>query len=251
MEPLHAVPLSTMTSIMKNFTRAIGLAVLAAALTTAAFAQDSYSFKRTNKVGDSAKFKISVDFDMSGMSATYSAAIAEKVVKASDGSYTVESSQSNAKISLSGQEQALPDSDKPSKSTYTTNGLITLIEGDEAGPGSYRLSYMQSLIAPDSPKKVGEKWEADLPANKKTGAVAGKATYEVVGTEKIGAWDTVKVKWTYKETEGTSPATAEGTVWLSVTDFNTVKVDGKYLNAPLPGMEGQVANMNVKLERTS
>ncbi len=234
---------------MKNYLRSLGSVALLAVVVSAAWAQDSFSLKRTPKVGDTMSYKLSVDLDVQGMAANYSATVKEKVVKVgSDGSFVIENSQASAKMTFSGQEQAIPDTGEVSKSTYAANGLVQLIEGSDADEGGYRLSTLQGFVIPDSPKKVGDRWEVKIPADKKTGVVAATAAYEVLAVETIGSRKTVKVKWNTKETEGSSPASADGTVWLDTTDFSLVRLEAKLTNAPVPGM-GQSANMVVKLER--
>jgi len=63
--------------------------------------------------------------------------------------------------------------------------------------------------------------------------VAGKAEFELLGIERVGVYESAKIRWTYQETEGATPASSEGTVWIEVKDGSLVKSEGKLKNAPL------------------
>jgi hypothetical protein len=125
-----------------------------------------------------------------------------------------------------------PDSEATT-ATRRPNGDIVSLNGDKIDATSYRLDALYAFHAPDAPVKTGDRWTYDSKADPKTGAVAGHAEFELVGIDKIVNWDAAKIRWTYKELEGTEPASSEGTVWIDIKDGAVVKCDGKLKNAPL------------------
>ena len=89
---------------------------------------------------------------------------------------------------------------------------------------------------PDKPVKIGDTWTSTVTADDKKGTVAGTTTYKVDSLEKIGSHDTVKIKVTYKETAGDSPASTDGFVWIDTKDGSMVKATSTWTNVPMSGM---------------
>lgn len=235
---------------MKNSTRILGLVAIAATFAVAALAADGYSLKRTAKSGDVLKYKYSADVDFGGQSATVTFTTTDKVVKVEDnGNISTESKQENMKVSFGGQE--MTPEDQPARTSVTKpNGAIVEIKGDGVDSSAYRFSNMSSVQAPENPVKVGDKWTYEIKADAKTGAVAAKGDGEVLAEEKVGDIDCLKVKWSYKETEGADAASSEGTAWISKKDGSLVKATGKFVKAPIPGAPGPV-DMSFSVERVS
>lgn len=205
----------------------------------------SWDFKRVAKVGDTAKYKSSADFEMQGQKITASWTELEKIVKVdSNGDVTLESQQTEFTIQVAGQEMPGPEASKSTSVTRSTGEVIKL-EGDGVNADAYRMSTLSAFIRPDKMVKVGDKWTHEFKANSKTGVVASKASYEVVGAEKVGAYDTVKVKFEVKETERSDAASASGIVWINVKDGMDVKVNAEFKKAPIP----QVGPTDMKFTR--
>ena len=218
------------------------------ALAAAELAVQPFTLKRVAKVGDTLVYKLNVDADFGGQKVNVTGKATDKVVKVSEnGEITTESKQTETKIKVGDQE--IPMDEQPVQTTTSdAKGLVIKIEGDQVDSSVYRLSNMSVFRIPDSAVKVGDKWTHEFKADAKTGAVAGKSEYEVLAVEKVGSFETLKVKWTFKETEGGEPASAEGTVWVDTKDGSMVKAVGNYKAAPLPGAPGPV-DMTITLER--
>jgi len=90
------------------------------------------------------------------------------------------------------------------------------------------------FVIPDNAVKVGDSWTYEIKEDKKTGAAAAKASYSLVGEDKVGAIDSFKIKFSVKES-GADAASSEGTMWLSKADSMLVKFSTKWVNAPVPG----------------
>ena len=100
---------------------------------------------------------------------------------------------------------------------------------------------------PGKEVNVGDTWTYDFKADAKTGAVAAKATFKVLGTEKVDKWDTLKIQATVKELDADG-ASAESVMWLSTTDWDAVKMESKWTNVPVSGAPAPV-NAKVTINR--
>ncbi len=225
--------------------------IAAAALSLAASARlddPTFTLKRVAKVGDTITYKLTVDAEFGGQKINVTAKTVDKVVKADDKEIQVESKQEETKIKFGDQEMDAP-SEGASTTSYDARGLITDIKGENADSNAYRMANLTLVATPEKAVKKGDKWSHEFKGDDKKGSRAAKADYEVLDTEKVGGLDTVKVKWTYKETEGTEPASSEGTIWLHATDFSIVKVVGSLKGAPIPGAPAPM-DLTYTLERS-
>lgn len=238
-----------MTKLFR-FTGFLALLATATAFAASQEAAMGYALKRMPKVGDSFTYKLTVAADFGGQSVNFTGTTIEKIIKVEDnGNYHVESVEKNMKVKFADQEMEIPEQ-PASTSIYKANGALIEMKGEQVDSNSYRLANMSTLIAPEKPVKVGDKWTQETKADAKTGLAAAKADYEVLGAEKVGSYDTVKLKFSYKETEGSEPSSSEGTVWINVKDGSLVKADATVKNAPLPGAPGP-ADMKFTIERTA
>lgn len=228
------------------------LALLAlAALTTAALAAtDAVTLVRKPKKDEVHKYSMKADIDVNGLQVSVIATTQEKTTDvAEDGSYTVEEMLVDGKTTAAGQEKDLAGG-PPSSMIYKTNGIISKINGDakQATSNAYRMANLSLLYLPDKAVNVGDAWTYDVKADKATGAVAAKGEFKLLGDEKVGTHDTWKIKATIKETEGDTPSSSDGTVWIDKADGSMVKNEVKWVNAPFPGIQVPV-NATVKIER--
>jgi hypothetical protein len=230
---------------MKKTTRLIGLSLLVATCAVALAAWDPVSLKFTPKVGDTIKYHLTADVDTQMGSASVTADIQDKITKSDGDGYTTESAQTNGMVSFNGGSQPIPDG---TDTTVTkANGEIVDITTDQGEqPGMWRVAELDNFIYPDKPVSVGDEWSHTVAADDKKGIVAASAQYKVDSMEKIGDHDTAKVKVTYKETAGDSPASSDGYVWVDVKDGSIVKKETTWTNVPLGPMP---VNGKVKLER--
>jgi hypothetical protein len=215
--------------------------LLVAAISVAAFAaQDAVSLKRVAKAGDTAKYRLKADVEVQGTEATFSALVTEKISKVeSNGNYVVESAQTEGKIVFGGQEMEAPASTQTF--TYKPNGEVVEIKADSVDSSVYRTAHLTSFIIVDKAIKTGDEWTHEVKKDEKTGAVAAKGTYKVEGSEKIGDFETFKIKFATKETEGgDTAAVCEGISWISKKDGTLVKSEGTWKNVPFPGAPGPI-----------
>lgn len=227
--------------------RNVGIAAIAV-LAAIAVAQDGFKLRRTPKVGDEVVMKLSAEVDVMGMNATFNAKVKEKVTKVDEnGDYTIESSQSEGKIKFGDQEMDAPDGGTTT-TKYSANGAILEIKGEDVGEDAIRLANMNAWQFEPKSYKTGDVIEYETKAAATSGGVASKTRIVVGEVEKIGAWDAVKLTYTFKETTGEAPAESSGTAWLDAKTGSLIKAEGEYKNAPFPGAPGPI-NAKIKLER--
>ena len=225
------------------------IALLAVAASATAFAAlDGFSVARKPKEGDQVRYRMTADVDFGGMAIKAKFLVAEKVTKVeADGSYKLEQTQLEGQIDLNGQTQDMPTSGATTM-VYTKEGVIKEISGADSTPDSFRMANLGILTDPGKTLNIGDTWTYEIKADSKTGAVAAKADYKVLAEEKIGDWDCLKIQSTVKETEGSDPASSEGTTWILKSDGSTVKSETKWINAPFPGAPAPI-NATVTLTR--
>lgn len=220
---------------MKMF-RKTGFGLLVMALSVAALAiQDGASLKRVAKAGDAAKYRLKADIDFQGMEANFTALVLEKITKVeSNGNIVVESTYSEGKVSFSGQEMDAPGT--TSTYTYKPTGEVVEIKAETVDSNVYRTAHLTAFTVPDKTLKVGDEWTTEVKKDEKTGAVAAKGTYKVEAEEKVGDFETYKVKYSTKESEGgDAAAVCEGMAWVNKKDGSLVKSEGVWKNVPFPG----------------
>lgn len=216
---------------------ALFVSVLAVA--SIGFAQDSFTLKRSPKEGDSAKYQLKVDTEISGLVVKFSATVTEKVTKVKeDGSFTVSSEQSDTVLEINGEKQETPPGVGGAEtSTFATDGHVSDIQGDETGSDSYRMANIQSMLWPKEAVTIGSKWEADIKEDSAKGYPAVHAKYEVLAKETMGERTVLKISFSSTETGGTDPAASKGTTWVDVSNGLVVKTEAEWTNAPVAGQK--------------
>lgn len=196
-------------------------------------ALDGYTLKPTLKVGDTHRYKQTGKFDVGGQELDIEAVATEKIVSVDpSGKFSEEESTSEFKIN--GQDPPAGAGGGNTTTTYSAKGEVIEIKGDNVDANVYRFSNLSLFILPDKAVSAGDVWTYDVKPDPKLSGVAAKATYTFVGEDKVGSTDTLKVKYSIKETSSDG-ASSEGTVWIRKSDFTMVKLSGKLTNAPAPG----------------
>lgn len=211
-------------------------------------AQQTYTLARVAKVGDEAEYKFSAQLDFTEFKIDVTGKTFEKVTKVSDaGVIEYDSTQSDVKVKTPDDEQTIDESQTTKMVTGADRVLLKYGQEGDEDASSIRLSLLGTVKKPDKPIQVGDKWSAVLKhPNKESFPV--KADYEAIAVETIGKWETLKVKITTKETEGESPASAEGFIWIITSDGLSAKEEMKIKKAPFP-MSPDPIDMEVKVER--
>ena len=223
-----------------------GIAILLVAAT--AYAIDGVVLKYVYKKDAVTKTRIKGSLEIQGTEVSINMVNQVKVKEiAEDGTVTLEDGLLEGKASVGGQEFDIP-SQGANIVVMKPNGEVKEIRGDNINEESYRLQNLMSFVPPTEEVKVGFKWKRELAANKDTKAPAFKSEYNIVGEEKVDGTDTFKIEYKTAETEGTEPASIEGTMWVSKEDCNLVKGSAKWANVPQPGAPMPITG-NFTMER--
>ncbi len=216
--------------------------VLLATVAAAKAIDDTFSFKRTAKEGQSAKYALKAKLVVQGMDVEAEGVSTETVKKVNeDGSFTVTSVQGEMTITFGGQTMNQPAGEESSTS-FDAKGRITKIESKNGGDDAYRLAQLMNFLNPEKPVKVGEKWNFKFDADKEKSLPKTEANYELVSNEKMMDRDVLKVKFSVAEKEGETPASASGFLYLDAKTSLPIKTEAKWVNAPIQGqlMSGDV-----------
>jgi hypothetical protein len=223
---------------MRSVIRA-SLWVSALALTAIASA-DGYSLRRIPKVGAALKYSMEATFDANGGSGTLKATLLEKTTGIDkDGNFTVQQSQIDASGTFD-KEKIDISARTPVTLTYKPNGLVTLISGDLTDANAYRMENLGAVVDPGHPVKIGEVWTNEIKEDKTLKTRAVRAEYKLIGEEKIGAIDTLRIKVLAKENDSDNATSDEFTIWISKEDGSMVQLESKWLNAPFPGASAPI-----------
>ena len=206
-----------------------------------------YKLVRTPKLGQELKYRLNAEFDLVGSAATMSALITEKVVALDiNGNFTVESRQSEGKMKVGIQEQAMRDT-SGEMAVYTARGEVVEIKSADKGGLKGRLSRLNSVVVPDRELKVGESWSHTYLGSPMTGGIGGKATFKAAALEKLGDKDALVIQFDYKEATGPMKAESAGKAWIQVETGELLKLDATWKNVPF--MDGVPVDLKVTLSR--
>jgi hypothetical protein len=209
------------------------------------------TIKRAPKEGQVNKYRMKAELEYMGMEVTFDGKVQEKITKVdTDGSFTVDQSQLETKILVGGSEMPNPTSDStPTTTVFSSNGSVKEIKGDGINADAYRMATLSSFVDAGKELNVGDTWTYDFKADAKTGAVAAKGEFKYLGDEKVGETDAYKIKAVINEIEGATPASSDSTMWLDKADGRMIKMEGKWIKAPIPGLNQPIdATVSMTLE---
>jgi hypothetical protein len=183
---------------------------------------------------------------------TFNSDLSVRILKvAANGDYTVESRFKNGKVTFSGTVEKVND-DKPEVQTFNAKG--DLISEDKEDPNEDPMGYVLGQIAdfaqPPQPVKIGESWTRGTKANAKKKTPAATSTFTVVGPAKIGPFNAVKVRYTFKQATATKPVNASGFFYVDARDGSMVRFEADVQNVVFdPGLAPAAAKLT--LDRTN
>ncbi|RYG45091.1 hypothetical protein EON79_13415, partial [bacterium] len=216
--------------------RYVGAAASFIALTAlaSAAAVQGFTIKRTPKEGEQIKYRMKANIEIPGAQATLEGLVTEKTIKIdADGTYTIEASQSELKAMIGDNELPIP-STPPQIVVYKPGGQIGEIRGESIDGSAYRMALLNGFFEPEKPVALNETWTREFPADAKLGTVAAKAEFKIVGEEKFGNYDTLKISANITEVGNSEPGSNVGTFWINKADWSLVKQEGKWTNVPAP-----------------
>ena len=182
---------------------ALSLCVLLMAA-PAAYAQDTYTIKRTYKAGETDKYRIALQMEGESPMGPLNLEMTMDMVETTkqvneDGTVVVEMRMDSGTIKFNDQEMSMPGAGETVRMTIDKTGRVVKTEGGTAGRGG-NLNGLVNLTRvatwPDRPLRVGETWTFEIPLENNSQAKV-KGSFTVVGPEKRSDQikvDTLKVK---------------------------------------------------------
>lgn len=149
-----------------------------------------------------------------------------------DGTYIVEQTVLEGLAKSSFGELAIPKD--TTRVTYRPTGQPIGYVGPAASGAALRFGLLNALLSPDAPVAVGASWTVDLKADEKQGTRAVKASYKLVGPDKLDATEALKVEAEVIES-GDDGATCKATYWVDPTSYRVLKVAGEWIKLTIPG----------------
>jgi hypothetical protein len=219
---------------MTRVFRATLLTACALLSLSAAFSQE-YTLKLNVKEGDTFKYRMSMEIDFGGQNVLATTTITNKVLKVEEsGNVQMESASGEMIIKFGDQEMPQP-APPATKMTFKPNGSVAKVDGGDAMMQQMNAAQM---VYPEKPIKVGDKWSETV--KNPNGEL--KIEYELVGVEKVGDTEAVKIKVTArsvnaKEGEGYS---ADGFTWVDPKTGMAVKMETR-----IKGMQVEGAPMPI------
>ncbi len=185
------------------------------------------------KAEDTLQYAVRVKVEDEIHTVEYTSTLSYKVVEVKpNGDLSLLSEQTG--IKMRHFENEITANDPPATFiTYDAQGYVQSISGEDIDSEDYRFQALNVLVWPKQEVGVGSKWSAILAADASLGTRAGSAEYEVVARETLLGKDTLKLRYSVNETEGTEPARAEGSMWVDIATGAKVKVLSQMVNAPL------------------
>jgi hypothetical protein len=167
--------------------------------------------------------------DAGGMKVTLQMKQVERITVtdvAANGNITRESELESMEITVNGEKSPTPDEKNRHSFTVRPDGSLVAFKDFSNQPdpakSQMRLFAATNPVFPPKPVGIGEKWNLETKADADLGIRAGQADYEVLGFEKVGGADTIKVKMLYKETRETPPLSVQGTFWIEKSTGDAV-----------------------------
>ncbi|MCW5943140.1 MAG: caspase family protein [Fimbriimonadaceae bacterium] len=203
---------------------------------------------RKVNVGDTYAFNYRSDSKAQGVTIQVQATDTHKVTRvAPDGSFTVESTITDAKLRLNNQEIA-QESQPPTTVTFAPNGVVQSVQSAQITGTALRFAMMTMFVAPGKEVKRGDKWEHSIAADAQRGLVDATIQYQVDRLEKVNGVEAYKIRFNYREKVGAKPTQVTGFVWISATDGWLLKSDLDIKGAPSDAGSGSI-DISLLIER--
>ena len=211
-------------------------------LSAACVAQEKTTLSYKAKSGQVVRYKESgtITLDAGGMKITFESTETAKQTYtevAANGNITVEEETESSETVVNGQK--VPDEEDRGKTTvtYQPNGALVAYKnskGDERDKEhlGVRLYVASTVVFPATAVGPGDKWSHETKGDAALGTRNGKADYEVIGADKVGGVDVLKIKLTYQETEGSPALSVKGTVSVEKSSGDGVASELEYENIP-------------------
>ena len=198
---------------------------------------DTFSLKQVRHVGDVEKFHLVLEAP-GPVVIRYESTESHKVTKVdSNGTYTIEDRTISGSQTFGTQVTQFPKQG-PTSITFTALGALVQ-DPPPAGLEFIAVNELQmhlSEYVPTHPVKIGESWSHT------SGLVSIQCT--LVGHEKVGKIDCLKIAMTMKLNKDKYPGSAKETIWIRAADFSLQKLDAMAEGAEYTSNQPMTMNKN-------
>lgn len=216
-------------------------------LASFAFGQDTIDLRFRPKINEVRKFESTTSLEIAGTKVEFSIKQSNKVLEvAENGDVKQENTTTEQKLLVNGEEQDQP---MPPATTNkrSAKGDVLELSTPVPNPLSQCITFMRTIMLPDAPVKIGDKWSREFKANDKLGYTACSLKYELLSKDKVGDVDIAKVKVQYANDD---KGTATGEIWVRISDGTTFQLDAK-IDGLSPAAGAPDATGTVKIKLTS
>jgi hypothetical protein len=196
--------------------------------TGAAFALGAFVLKWTPKRGDKIVYKMKLEIQQEGeQDIVLRGTVIEETIAVDSTKVVTKTSGTLGTDDLS-DEMEFEGIFKPDTTTAQPDGAILQVreEGEEPKGMPFRRARQTTLVFPSAPVSVGDAWTFEEPKDEETDVPGVNLTYTLVGEEKVGVWDTVKITMKGGET-GQGIARSEATFWIEKATGIRVRTQSK------------------------
>lgn len=213
---------------MKRFSMIL-IAGAVAAVAFAGFQGATIAWKP--KVGDTTKYKLTTKANIQGSEMNFAAVLTSKVLEVTGDKIVVEEKQSEINVRFGDQDfSSMMPASITSTTTMKPDGTVIERKSEMEDGGSARMEAALEHRFPSKAIEKGGTWSFKRPANADKKLPASETTYTYIDDEKVGKFDTWKISYVYKETEGSAPMEVTGTIWLQQANGDPVKAVYKMKN---------------------
>jgi hypothetical protein len=230
--------------MMNTRNKRLCIALFAALAVGAIAIPQEASIKWAPKVGDKSKYRMDLDVEGALAVSITSGTILE--IK-DDGTVVARESVDSVKITFAGEEMDLGALGSAVQ-TYSANGELIdrKVESEEMNVDT-RWAEGLVIIYPEVAVKPGDVWKRTVKADAAKGRVASETSFTYIGEEEVAGVRCWKLKYEFRETQGSRPITTSATVWLEVKDGSLHK--GEYVMKNVEFQPGFPMDATAKLVR--
>lgn len=183
------------------------------------------------KVGTVNKYKITTRAQIMGQEMNFAATLTSKVLEVTGEKVVVEETQSEISLKVGDQDfSSMVPASMKSTNTMKLDGTIIDRKSEMEGGDNPRMEAAMEARLPNKVVEKGGTWSFERAANAEKKVPASKTTYTYVDDEKVGKFDTWKITFVFKETEGSAPMEVTGTMWVDQATGDPVKATYKMKN---------------------
>jgi len=216
------------------FKRISVLIAIAAAVSAVAVAQEAIQLKLNVAKDQVFAYKMTVNVEFQGMPITVSGKTINTATAVSKDSVTWKVESKETTIDLGGG-QTMDQPDSEATMVQSLEGKILKMEGADASPEANRLASAFNFAFPAKGFKVGDKYEATIPADKDMGTEEIAVSYTFKEMKDVKGKKCIVIVFSHQE-KTTDGIIANGTAVVDTKTGMPVSVEATFKNMQQQGM---------------